>query len=366
MIEELFSDYTLRTVALGAALLGVVSGSLGTYAVLRRQALLGDAISHAALPGIALAFLLTASKAPVVLTLGAALAGWAGTLLVMAVVRTTRVKSDSALAIVLSVFFGVGLVLLTHLQRSADASQAGLDRYLFGQAAALLERDLVTIGLFGGVALGVALACWKEFKLLSFDPDFAATIGLRVRAYDVLLTGLLVLAVVVGLQTVGVVLMSAMVVAPAAAARQWTDRLGVMMALAALFGVVAGVGGAVVSSSAERMPTGPTIVLWLTGLVVVSLLAAPRRGLVWRFAADRRRAGRLRLGAALADLDALAVRHGSLEHGHSVSVLELTAGRGVGRSLAALEERGWAQRTAEDEWAITEAGRDEARRRRGG
>ena len=364
-MDGLLDDYTVRVVALGAAMLGVVSGSLGTYAVLRRQSLLGDAISHAALPGIALAFLFTASKAPLVLTMGAALAGWLGTLAVMAVVRTTRVKEDSALAIVLSVFFGAGLVVLTYLQRRPDASQAGLDRYLFGQAAALLERDLVTVAAFGGLALVVSLLLWKEFKLLSFDPDFGASIGMRVRAYDLLLTALLVLAVVVGLQTVGVVLMSAMVVAPAAAARQWTDRLGVMMGVAALFGAVAGVGGAVVSSSVERMPTGPTIVLWLTVIVVLSLLAAPRRGLVWRALVERRRAARLRLGVALADLDALALQHGSVEHGHPVSVLRVMGtGRGVERALAALEDRGWAHRTADDAWAITESGRDEARRRR--
>ena len=364
MLDDLFSDYTLRTVALGAALLGVVSGSLGTYAVLRRQSLLGDAISHAALPGIALAFLLTGSKAPLVLTLGAAAAGWAATLVVMAVVRATRVKYDSALGLALSVFFGAGLVLLTFIQQRPDARQAGLDTYLFGQAAALLERDVVTMAALGALAVVTALALWKQFKLISFDPDFAGSLGLRVRAYDIVLTALLVVAIVIGLQTVGVVLMSAMVVAPAAAARQWTDRLGAMMALAALFGVVAGVGGAVVSAQAERMPTGPTIVLWLSTLVVCSLLLAPRRGILWRRLRERRRSARLRVGATLADLNALAAQHGSLDHGHSAAVLRvMRAGRGVEQALGELEERGWARRTGDDEWALTEAGRDEARRR---
>ena len=362
MLEELVSDHTLRTVALGAALLGIVSGSLGTYAVLRRQSLLGDAISHAALPGIALAFLVTGSKASLVLTLGAAAAGWAATLLVLAVVRQTRVKEDTALGLALSVFFGAGLVLLTLIQRRPDARQAGLDTYLFGQAAALLQRDLVAMALLGGIALALAIAFWKQFKLISFDPAFAATLGLRVRAYDVLLTGVLVVAIVIGLQTVGVVLMSAMVVAPAAAARQWTDRLSAMMALAAVFGVVAGVGGAVVSSSVERMPAGPTIVLWLSGLVLCSLLLAPRRGVVWRRVQERRRARRLRLEATLADLDALAAQHGTLAHGHRVAVLRLmSAGKGVERSLAELERRGWARRLGEDEWTLTEAGSEAAR-----
>ena len=363
-MPDLFSDYTLRTVALGAAMLGIVSGSLGTYAVLRRQSLLGDAISHAALPGIALAFLLTGSNASLTLIVGAALAGFLGTLVIMAVVRSSRVKYDAALGIVLSVFFGVGLVVLTFVQKRPDAAQAGLDRYLFGQAAALLERDLLTMAALGGAALLVALAFWKELKVLSFDPDYGATIGLRVRALDVLLTGLLVVAIVIGLQTVGVVLMSAMVVAPAAAARQWTDRLAAMMGLAGVFAAVAGVSGALVSSSAERMPTGPTIVLCLTAVVVLSLAFAPRRGLAWRAVRRRRSAARIRVGAVLDDLHAFAQQHDTIEHAHSAAALRvLRPGAGVDASLAELERRGWAERVDGDLWTLTEAGHAEADRR---
>ena len=365
VLRELVTDYTLRTTALGAVALGITSGALGSLAVLRRQALLGDAISHAALPGVALAFLLTGSKAPLALIVGAAVAGWVGTLLIMSIVRTTRVKYDTALGLVLSVFFGLGLVLLTLIQRRPDATQAGLDTYLFGQAAALLQRDVITIGVLGAAALLVALAFWKEFKLLAFDADFAASIGMRVRAFDVLLTGLLVVAIVIGLQTVGVVLMSAMIVAPAAAARQWTDRLSVMMATSALVGALAGVTGAVVSSRVDRMPTGPTIVLCLTTLVVISLLFAPNRGLVWNRIRAHRRAAGLRLGAVLGDLDALAEQHGDPAHAHSVEVIRVmrAAGARVEENLEELERRGWARRTDGGDWAITEAGRTEAQRR---
>jgi manganese/zinc/iron transport system permease protein len=365
VFEELFTDHTLRTVAFGAAILGVVSGSLGTYAVLRRQSLLGDAISHAALPGIALAFLLTGSKAPLALVVGAAVAGWLATLLIMAVVRTTRVKYDSALGIVLSVFFGLGLVLLTFIQRRPDAAQAGLDTYLFGQAAALLTRDVVTMAVLGGGALALALLFWKQLKLLSFDPDFGSTLGLRMRAYDVLLTGVLVIAIVIGLQTVGVVLMSAMVVAPAAAARQWSDRLGVVMVVAAAVGALAGVSGAVISASAERLPTGPTIVLCLTALVIASLFLAPRRGLAWRRVQARRRNRAARLVALLGGLDELATRHGT-DYGHPAEVLRLVGvdGATLEDDLAELERRGWARRVGEGEWAATDAGRARARRER--
>ena len=357
----LLTDYTLRTVALGSAALGITSGALGTFAVLRRQSLLGDAISHAALPGVALAFLLTGSKASFVLVVGAALAGFLATLLVIGVVSTTRIKYDTALGIVLSVFFGFGLVLLTLIQRRPDASQAGLDRFLFGQAAALLQSDLVTMAILGGAALLLMLLAWKELKLLAFDEDFGTSLGFPMRALDVLLTGLLVVAIVIGLQTVGVVLMAAMVIAPAAAARQWTDRLGLVAALAAGFGAAAGVSGAVLSSETERLPTGPTIVLCATVIVLVSLLLAPRRGLLWREVRGRRDRRKLRLAAVLADLRALELQHPGAEHGHSASVLSIMSG-GAEASLRELEGRGLVKRLGDDAWALTDAGRAEATR----
>lgn len=292
LFHDLLFDYTLRTVALGSAALGTVSGALGTFAVLRRQSLLGDAISHAALPGIALAFLLTGSRSSLVLVLGAAIAGWVGTLFVLAIVNGSRLSEDTALGIVLSVFFGFGLVLLTFVQRMPTAAQAGLDTFLFGQAATLVAADVRVIAGFGALALLAVALLWKEFKLLSFDPEFGTSLGIPMRIVDVLLISVLVVAIVIGLQTVGVVLMSAMVVAPAAAARQWTDRLSVMVLLSALFGAAAGVTGAVISATTTGLPTGPTIVLSITALVAFSLVFAPRRGLLWnrvRTARNRRR-----------------------------------------------------------------------------
>ena len=275
LLHDLFFDYTLRTVALGAMALGTVSGTLGAFAVLRKQSLLGDAISHAALPGIVLAFMLTGAKDPLVLVLGAAIAGWIGTLGVMWIVRQSRLPEDSALGIILSVFFGVGLVLLTFVQREPTASQAGLNTFLFGQAATLVVEDVMVIAGLGSVALIVVALFWKEFKLLSFDREFGGSLGIGMRRVDVLLTSVLVVAIVIGLQTVGVVLMSAMIVAPAAAARQWTNRLGRMVLLAAVFGALSGVAGTLLSdelsTSTRVIPTGPAIVLCAVAVVVVSL-----------------------------------------------------------------------------------------------
>jgi len=365
-LSDIFFDYTLRTVAAGAGALGLVSGALGSFAVLRKQSLLGDAVSHAALPGIALAFLLTGSKATLVLVFGAALAGWLGTLLVIGVVRTTRIKEDSALGLTLSVFFGFGLVLLTFIQKMPDASQAGLDKFLFGQAATLLARDVVTIVALGAVAFAVMMMFWKEFKIISFDPDYAASLGIRVRRIDVLLTSVIVLAIVTGLQTVGVVLMSAMIVAPASAARQWTNRLGVMVALAALFGAMAGVSGAVVSSTATRLPTGPMIVVSLSTMVALSFAFAPARGILWRMLRERQNRAGLQSEKLLEDLYLLAAQHKDLNHGHTTSVLEAmnrASGAAVRRSLAQLLEQGWVEQKQAGVWSLTPAGVSEAKQR---
>ena len=289
VLHDLLFDYTLRNVALGSALLGVVSGVLGCFAVLRRQGLLGDTLSHAALPGICLAFMVTGSKELLVLLTGAGLTGWLGTLLFLRIVRDTRLDQDAALGIVLSAFFGFGIMLLTFISKGNNANQAGLDKFLFGQAAALVTRNVLTLAAIGGVALLLVAVFYKEFKLLAFDADFAASLGFATERLSVLLTSLIVMAVVIGLQTVGVVLMVAMLIGPAVAARQWTERLGVMIALAALFGAVAGVCGAVLSVTQSRLPTGPMIILSLTVIVLGSLGFAPARGVVWEWGRRQRR-----------------------------------------------------------------------------
>jgi manganese/zinc/iron transport system permease protein len=364
LLRQLLTDYTLRTVALGAATLGIVGGTLGSYAVLRGQSLLGDAISHAALPGVALAFLLTGSKAPLPLMLGAAATGVLAALLIIGITGRTRIPYDSALALLLSVFFGAGLVLLTYLQQHAGAAQAGLDAFLFGQAAALVEQDVLTMAVLGGIALLVMLVFWKEFKLLAFDPAFGRSIGVPIRRLDVVLTTLLVVAIVIGLQTVGVVLMSAVIVAPAAAARQWTDRLGVMVTLAGVFGATSGVGGALLSGSTPNLPTGPTIVLFMGGIVVVSLLFAPRRGRLWAWWRQYRTSRRLRRERVLCHLYTLADKHGRPDYAHEPATLDAMVGPGTRTPyvLRRLAEQGLVAETDAGRWHLTPAGVETARR----
>jgi manganese/zinc/iron transport system permease protein len=280
VLHDLIFDYTLRNIALGSMLLGIVSGVLGSFAVLRRQGLLGDTLSHAALPGIVLAFILTNSRTSIVLLIGAGIAGWIGTLILLRTVKNTKLSEDTMLGVVLSVFYGIGILLLTWVQGQNNANQAGLDRYLFGQAASIIESDVITFFVLGSLALIAVFLLYKEFKLLSFDPEFAHSIGFPTKWLDIVLTSLLVVAVMIGLQTVGVVLMAAMVIGPGTAARQWTDRLHVMLILAGAFGALAGVTGAVISVQATRLPTGPMIILSLTVIVLTSLFFAPNHGIV--------------------------------------------------------------------------------------
>lgn len=365
MMETLFGwmgDYTLRTVAAGSAVLGLVSGVLGSFALLRKQSLLGDALAHAALPGIAVAFLVTHSKSPLTLLLGAGAAAWLAAMLINAVTRTTRIKTDAAMGVVLSVFFGGGLVLLTYIQRLPDAGKAGLDKFLFGQAAALLGSDVVVMCVLGGGVLLVVALLWKQFKLLTFDPGFASSLGLPVRRLEIILTTLLVIAIVIGLQTVGVVLMSALVVAPAAAARQWTNRLGAMVFIAGGFGALSGVSGAVISSSVERLPTGPTIVLVALTIVGLSILFAPRRGVVMGALRSRRSRNKVRSEVVLADLYLLSLQHEE-RHPHTsqaIAALRFNPSY-VDSSLEDLAEDGLVSR-ANGGWCITDEGVVEARR----
>lgn len=276
---DMLRDPNAQWILLGSMLLGLSSGVLGSFAYLRKQSLMGDALAHAALPGVCIAFMLTGSKSIFFFLIGAAAAGLIATFGIGYVTRHSRIKQDSALGIVLSVFFGVGIVLLTKIQHGGSGNQSGLDKFLFGQAASMVLSDVITMAV---VALILVILCgllFKEFKLLSFDPGFAKGIGLPVAALDQFMMFLIVVAVVVGIQAVGVVLMSALLITPAVSARYWTEKLGVMVVLSGIFGAISGFVGTLVSGLGSNLPTGPLSVLAATALFIVSVLFAPKRGL---------------------------------------------------------------------------------------
>jgi manganese/zinc/iron transport system permease protein len=278
----LLRDMSVRVVVIGSILLGIGSAAIGCFALLRKRALVGDGVAHAVLPGVALAYMVTGTKNTIALLIGATIAGWVSMVAMDFITRRSRIREDAAIGIVLSVFFGLGILLVTHIQNTGDASQSGLDKFLFGQAASLVLSDVAVFGAVSVMLIVAIMLLFKEFKILSFDPEFTQTLGLPSRGLALAMTTLLVLAVVVGIQAVGVVLMAAMLITPAASARYWTDRLGIMLGLASLFGALSGIGGAFVSYGWPRMPTGPWIVMFATVIFVTSLLFAPKRGVVAR------------------------------------------------------------------------------------
>lgn len=320
-IKLVFSDYTLRTITLGTAVLGGITGMLGSFAVLRKQSLLGDAISHAALPGIAIAFLITGSKDTNVLLTGALISGLLGTFWIRGITTKTHLKSDTALGLILSVFFGFGMLLLTFIQKQPNANQAGLDKYLFGQAATLVESDVWLMSIVTGLCLVVLLLFWKEFKILLFDKDYAQTLGFNTKFIDILITSFIVLAIVLGLQTVGVVLMSAMLLAPAAAARQWTNSLSTMVFLAAILGASAGVFGTAISSTQNNLSTGPVIVLVASVFVLFSFIFSPKRGLLFRQIRLINNRNDLELQKTLIFMYHIVEDHEDISHPHSIKML---------------------------------------------
>ncbi|HPE98360.1 MAG TPA: iron chelate uptake ABC transporter family permease subunit, partial [Chitinophagales bacterium] len=273
----------VRFVLAGMVLLGIASSTIGTFAFLRKRSLTGDAVAHSVLPGVCLAFLIFQTRNLWVLLGGAFVTGWLSILFVDLITSKSRIKPDAAIGIALSFFFAIGIVLLTYIQQTGLPGQSGLNNFLLGKAAAMAPEDIRTMSLVSIVIVGTVAVFFQPFRLLSFDPDFAKATGMPVRFYETLLTTLTVLAVAAGIQAVGVVLMAAMLITPPAAARFWTNKLGVMILLSVLFGVAGGILGAYVSFANNKMPTGPWVVTMTSLLVVASILFAPGKGVFSRW-----------------------------------------------------------------------------------
>ena len=278
----LLQTHTFMVVTLGCTLLGIISGVVGSFAVVKKQGLIGDGISHSTLPGVVIAFLILGVKDSQAMLFGALIAGVVSALLVFGIVKNSRVKFDSALAVIMSVMFGFGTLLLSYSQKLPNSNQAGLKSYIYGQAANMLEGDVITMIIVGIIVVFLVSMFWKELKLTAFDPEYAITIGYNISRINTLLILLIVLAIIIGIQTVGVILMSSMLISPAVSARQWTNRFSVMVCLSAVFGAAAGIGGSLVSIMDSKLATGPIIVVVSTIIAIVSILVSPNRGVIYR------------------------------------------------------------------------------------
>ena len=283
----ILQSYTTQMVLLGTALLGLASGIAGTFAVLRKESLIGDGLSHAALPGVVIAFLLTGIKDIEVLILGAALSSITAAWLITITVENSKIKFDGALATILSAFFGLGMVLLTYVQSLNNAGQAGLSKFIFGQAATILARDVYITSAAALIIIMLTALFWKELKLISFDVEYAKTLQIPVTFTLILYRSLLIMTIIIGIQSVGAILISSLLIAPAVGARQWTNKLGTMCILAGFFGMISAIGGTIWSTSVQKLPTGPAIIVILSILVLLSLIFAPNRGMLWQFRKNR-------------------------------------------------------------------------------
>lgn len=359
-----FSDPNVRFVVLGTMILGATAAIVGSFAFLRKRALVGDAIAHAILPGVCLSFMIAGDKNPIALIVGAVISGWLSLMVIDGISRTTKLKSDAAIGIVLSVFFGFGILLLTYIQNSGNAAQSGLDKFLFGKAASLTQNDILIFSGIGLVLILLVLAFYKEFKLISFNPDYAKVIGLPVKFLEFLLASITVLAVAVGIQAVGVVLMAALLITPASGARFWTNKLSYMILIATAFGAVSGLMGSYVSYIAPAMPTGPWVVMCLSILTISSIWFAPKRGMFARFQQHRQNKKKILQENILKLFYHLGEENQQFESGRSFATLKASrelSENELNRGLKLLKKQNYLRKMA-DLWYITQSGLEASKR----
>ena len=273
-------SHNAQWVIFSTLILGMASGMMGCLAYWKRQSLMSDALSHAALPGVVIGFALVGVKSLPVMMAGAAISAIIAAFLIQWIRSSTRIKEDTAMGIILSVFFGLGIMLLTMVNRMPGGNQSGLDSFIFGQAASMVRKDVYTMLLLAVLVILVLFIGFKEWKIFLFDPDFARGLGLSGRLMNAIYLTVLVLVIITGIQVVGVILMSALLIIPAVSARYWTQSFKWMLILSALFGGGAGMAGTIISTLGKGWPTGPFIIVTSSTLFVISLVFGAQKGLL--------------------------------------------------------------------------------------
>lgn len=335
--------YNATLVTVGSTLLGIAAGATGTFLFLGKRALVSDAISHATLPGVVLAFIFIVSlggdgRSLPALLLGSAISAAAGLLCVSALTHHTRLSEDAAIGAVLSVFFGFGIVLLTIVQSMTAGRQAGLEGFLLGSTAGMLWSDAVVIAVGGAAVLILAMILRRPMTMVAFDPEFSAGSGMNVRRIELAMMGLALAITVVGLKIVGLILIVALLIIPAVAARFWSNRVGTVVVLAGLIGGVSGYVGAAASATAPSLPTGPIIVLVAFAIFTLSLFIAPARGILAAVVRHQRFRARVHVRQGLL---ALATGQPIYEN----LTLRLMRNRGLTRADGVATPKGQAQAT---------------------
>ncbi|MBY6200180.1 metal ABC transporter permease [Maritalea mobilis] len=351
------AGYNAGLVAIGATLLGFAAGAAGAFLFLRKRALVSDAVAHATLPGVGLAFIAMVlmggdGRSLLGLLLGSAISAWLGLLAVEWISRKTRLPEDAAIGAVLSSFFGLGIVLLTIIQSMSAGRQAGLESFLLGSTAGMLRQDAILIAVAGSVVVGLVWLLRRPMTLVAFDAQYAAARGVNLRRVDLAMMGLVMAVTVIGLKLVGLILIVAMLIIPPVTARFWTERADRVVWLAGGVGAVAGYVGAALSASAPDLPTGPIIVLVSAALFVLSLFFSPARGVAAAFQARRRFQTRVHRRQGLLSLSRSEPIHDPL-------TLRILKGEGLIRPDGVATEDGLAQaaKIARDErrWEVARA-----------
>lgn len=360
-----FNDPGTQIVTIGTVLLGIVASFIGCFTFLQKRALVGDAISHSVLPGICLAFIISGTKNPYYLLIGAFVSGWLSVLLSDWITRSSKIKADTSIAIVLSFFFAIGMMLLSIIQHSGNVNQAGLHHFLFGKAAAIIKEDVIMFLWVAAVAFVIIMVYFRAFKLYIFDIEFARSIGLPVKWLDFLLTTLTVLAIALGIRAVGVVMMAALLIGPAAAARFWTGNFKKMLLIAAVVGGSSGFFGAMISYLRPQMPTGPWIIIVLSIMAFASIVLGIEKGVLYQW--QRRRAFKnkvlqeniLKIFYHLGEAKNDFLQPRSLEQlmeRRDMSKADLTKG------LYQLKSKHWVKKSTSDQWVLTDQGSNESKR----
>jgi len=359
-----FKDPNVVYVVAGIIFINSSAALVGTFAYLRKRSLLADAVSHALLPGICLGFLFAGEKNMPALITGAFITGWISIFLIDLIVRKSRIKQDAAIGIVISFFFAVGIVLLTYIQKNGNGNHAGLDHFLFGQAAAISKNDVILFALVFFIILFAVVLLFKNLVILSFNPDFAQSVGIPVRFIEFFLTSLTVLAIAIGIQALGVVLISALIITPAATARMWTHHLKKMIFIAIVISIFSGIAGSFVSYTRAQMPTGPWVVVILSLITFVSVVMAPK-GLLRKFFIRKKNENKINDENILKTIFELK-GFSEPEKNPIFSTLELTEKRmfdtkKLDAGLKRLIRRNFIQHK-EDHFQLTTAGKKEAAR----
>lgn len=362
----LFQDPNVKYVVLGSILIGVTAGLVGSYTFLNKKSLLGDAIAHAALPGVCLGFMITGEKNILFLLLGAFVSGALATYAVQWIIASTKIKNDTSIAVVLSSFFGLGILLLTFIQQSGSGQQSGLDAFLIGKAAAMGSKDVYLFLGLGGVIFLLVSFLHRPFKIMIFNREYAQSIGIPVRFLEFILSSMVVVTIALGIQAVGVILMAALLITPAAAARFWTFNMNVLLLLASIIGALAGISGTYISYQAPNMPTGPWIVSFLSVIAVLSAFFAPKSGVLSRLLKQRQNRLKIQLENVLKSIFQWHERNGyqqpqKLKFQDLIEVRNFDSNN-LEHQLKKAQRRGWLELNAGQEIEITNSGWEESKR----